>query len=234
METEPDYSYESLHPKRPEHPFIKLLKKEFLFDRYDEFTGKKLFVRSTKKNHEKEFLKHEYRGITLYFKEVIESVLAFVLIIAFIILLCIFCYRFLFTGKLSLETNDLDRTAQDILNFSKYILNIAGGLLILDSVLLISALISSPGIDETIDSISVTIAGVLLLFMGMNEDKFIEYPMLVLKDIVPLSLVVVVLIFTKHILRGMNGSDKYRIIEGIEEDEKKSSHSAESKPNVKI
>jgi hypothetical protein len=194
-------------------PFRLLFEKEFLFDRYDEITGKRLYTKNVDLETNKNKYKHEYRGLTLYFKEVIESALAIVLIISFLILVGIFFYQFLFKYKLSF---DLLIFATEFLNFSKYLLYIAGGFLLLDSLLLISALISSPGIDETIDSVSVTIAGVLLIFIGNNADEFVEKPMLILTIIVPLSLIVVVLIFAKHLLRRMNGSDYFRNIEGMD------------------
>jgi hypothetical protein len=194
---------------------MDLFRKEFLFDRYDEFTGKVLFTRKVDalSKDDKEQFKHEYRGITLYFKEIIESVLSIILLFTFLVLLGLFCWNYLFNKSFSIDMLDIENTANSISDFSKYVLNIAGGILILDSLLLIAALISSPGIDETIDSISVTIAGVLLLIIGKN-DSLIEKPELILKVVVPLSFVVVILIFTKHILRKMNKSEANRQIEG--------------------
>ncbi len=202
--------------------FHKLFDKEFKFDRIDEFTGKKLYTKNVDHllpGQEKETFKHEYRGITLYIKEVIESGLAFILILLFLFLFGVFCYRFIITNEAIFDPNNSSPT--EIINFYdflKNILNLAGGFLILDSLLLIAALISSPGIDETIDSLSVTIAGVLLIILGQKVDEMISRPELVLAIILPLSLIVIGLIFTKHALKKLNRGEKVRYIEGMDEE----------------
>jgi hypothetical protein len=194
-------------------PVGLLVRKEFGFERFDEFTGKKLFTKSVINEIDKEKYKHEYRGITLYLKEILESFLALILMISFLVLFSIFAYCFIYNY---IVNPSIRIESTEFLKFSTYILYIASGFLILDSLLLISALISSPGIDETIDSISVTIAGILLYLIGANADGLFKAQLFVLRVIVPLALIVVILIFTKHILRRMNGSDYFRKIEGMD------------------
>jgi hypothetical protein len=200
--------------------FLQLIRKEFLFNRYDEYTGKRLYTHDVTgmAENKKLIYRHEYRGVTLYLKEIVESGISIVLIVAFVYLLVLFAFKYLFVSELSLEVDDVGNSSTKILSFSKYILNIAGGFLILDSLLLIAALISSPGIDETIDSISVTIGGVLLIFVGRNEENFLAHPELILKVVLPLAFAVVVLILTKHKLRKMNNTENYRKIDGIPSD----------------
>lgn len=177
----------------------KLFSREFLFDRFDEITGRQLFTKKINLNENKEDFKHQYRGFTLYFKEIVESALAIFLVLSFLVLLFIFIREMYCNYNFDFSLKGLGVISEKVYYFSLYILRIAGGILILDSILLIAALISSPGIDETIDSISVTIAGLLLLILGDIDVK--QYPNLILKVILPLSLIVVLLIFTKHLLR---------------------------------
>jgi TRAP-type C4-dicarboxylate transport system permease small subunit len=179
----------------------KLFKHEFGFERYHEITGLKLIHQNEKTG---KYEKYKYRGLTLWLKEIIESVLGIFLIIIFVVLTTMFVIKYLFSSGLLPNLDNIPENPVHILEFSKYILKIAGSFLILDSLLLIAALISSPGIDETIDSISVTIGGVLLLFISNNEENLVQYPELILKVVFPLAIIVVILIYIKHILRKMH------------------------------
>lgn len=163
---------------------LELLKKEFWFDRIDEETGKK----------EED---HEYRGFTLWLKEIVESAIGIGLIIFSFCFFIFLLYR-LIPNVVELEPLDFIKFSRPYL---KLALSIAGGVLILDSLLLVAALISSPGIDETIDSISVSLAGVLILLLGQYADDLIEKPTIIYVIIAPLALMVIALIITKHVLK---------------------------------
>lgn len=182
--------------------FWKLCKKEFGFSRYCELTGRRLITKGN--------LKYRYRGITLYLKEIIESGLSILLMLGFIVLFILFLIIIIKNYKISFTDAGLIAFAKVLYTFSKSVLFVAGSALILDSLLLITVLISSPGIDETIDSISVTIAGILLLIIGnidYTDTAFIKDRYIFIKTILPLSLVVVLLIFSKHILRSITKKD---------------------------
>lgn len=169
---------------------LDLLGKEFGFKRYDEHTG---LVSQT--NTEKD---HQYRGFTLWLKEVLETILAWVMV------LCFVGYGFQLVGAVKSGSTD------QIESLMPKILAVAGGFLLLDSILLIAALIASPGIDETVDSISVSIAAVFVLTLGRFDPRtLIQQPSLSYTFMIPLALIVVVLIATKHLLR--NRSEGQRI-----------------------
>ncbi|MFZ4707457.1 MAG: hypothetical protein ACOYMF_15755, partial [Bacteroidales bacterium] len=125
----------------------KLLVHEFGFTRYHEITGLAL-QKKVKSSGLYEY--HRYRGFTLWLKEIVESAIAIIMICFFVygvidlIFFRPFCYC-------------------EFQAFAKEALKFAGIALMADSLLLIAALISSPGIDETIDSISISLAGVFLL-----------------------------------------------------------------------
>jgi hypothetical protein len=208
--------------------------KEFLFTRYDELTGRKI--------------NYKYRGITIWIKEILESLLAWVMIAYFFFVGCQIII-FSFSGDQDLlcqykkELKEIDAKTikkelksrsesgkgegerwvygdgtpvlknisyAEILKKLFYVslirkvLYFAGAILILDSILLIAALISSPGIDETIDSISISSAGIFILILGyIDFEEFIKEPLLIIKIFVPLTLIITALIVIKHILKRM-------------------------------
>lgn len=188
----------------PHHKSFKenikdLFKREFLFDRHDETTGLVMFESGEETvSGEKEC--YHYRGFTLWIKEIFETFLAWGMIVFFVIFIwknfSSFWNPMQFTFKLASE-----------------ILTFAGAILILDSILLVAALISSPGIDETIDSISVSIAGVFILYLGYMTPEIIVgkineggvlvegHSSLILKIMLPVSVIIILLITAKHFLK---------------------------------
>jgi hypothetical protein len=172
----------------------QLLAREFGFIRHHEITG-----HSLKKKNESTGLyeNHVYRGFTLWLKEIVESAMA-------IFMIGYFIYRAIdITLFQHCNLSELEGYANEFLKLS-------GIVLIADSLLLISALISSPGIDETIDSISVSLAGVFLLLLApfaydnKNPNKETLYQILL-----PIALIILFLILAKHFLKWFNNKYGY-------------------------
>lgn len=180
-----------------------LIKKEYLFDRFDETTGLQLMSEMPGASGHSP---NKYRGLTLWLKEIIESILAIVMIVYFLIKIVPFITHLNFAG--------FPEAAHDLLIFS-------GSVLIADSLLLIAALISSPGIDETIDSISVSLSGIFLLILGswskifekrellsIMQDKNTpsNYFDILYKVLLPIAITIILLVFSKHFLRILNNN----------------------------
>jgi hypothetical protein len=182
--------YNDLISKLPPKPSIprkifKLIKKELGFTRHDEITGHPIFSIKNKR-------KYEYRGVTIWAKEVIESIFAWAIIILGIFLVIV---------KLvpAINSNCPEQMAESI----RVILGLAGLCLATDAVFLISTLISSPGIDEIIDSITVSIAAFLVLTISQVDiSTLLKMPLQIMGGISLLAVLIGGLLLLKHHLKG--------------------------------
>jgi hypothetical protein len=168
-----------------------LLKKDFSTIKYDDETGfekKDLSEKNTGKLH-------TYRGFIVYLKEMLENLISYLIIILF--------FFFIFEFIWLIIQNKLIITSTDVfVTQLSSCLNIIGIILILDALLQVAVLINSPGIDEIIDSVTVSLAGILLIFLGLKDPlKIGEQPEYVFRMIIPLSVLIVILLTTKHLLR---------------------------------
>ncbi len=157
-----------------------IVQKEFGFRKYNEETG----LLKTKDNED-----YEYRGLTLYMKEIAESILAIGIIMCAFLLL----YK-MAPVKITSEGVTIVKICS-IQHSIKTILFIAGFYLSFDAMLLIAVLISSPGIEEAIDSVTISIAAFLVMLLSNNfESESFLLPV----TITLLSIVIVFLIWSKH------------------------------------
>lgn len=164
-----------------------LFKKDFSPKIYDDDTGRRII---------KDGEPIEYRGLILYLKELTESLLAYFLIILFIIA----CYEFMPTFFSTNPCSYLEQHADKI----KCLLTIIGTTLIFDSILHVAALVNSPGINEIVDSISIALTGLLLDFLGKLElAKLYSNPQPFYTIVIPTVLLLVVLLIAKHLLKNM-------------------------------
>jgi hypothetical protein len=173
---------------------LVLFTKEFGFKKVNEETGDFL------KTYEN--IDYKYRGITLWIKEIVESIFA-VFIIGFTFYLFYDSYYYFFV-----EQPDVDIVSKLLIR-TKEILSFAGFFLAVDAVFLIAVLISSPGIDETIDSITVSIAAFLVLMLADLKPSASEESIAPSIVIVTLAFIIVLLIFSKHYLKERRNKNNF-------------------------
>ena len=100
--------------------------------------------------------KDSYRGLFHYFKELGESLLAYGFLVTLIVITACF-----FIFDKNVHNSDLNK-------YIEQILRVSAAFLAIDAALQIAILISSPGIDETIDSITIALASALLIDLSAN------------------------------------------------------------------